>query len=297
MSSITNVSNDPNISNILIYENTNTSLNTQDLLNNAVNSGFCNITVNEFYDISINNNLIPIGNSIIDIGSTSNWFNNLYVGNIHIPLIDNSFISISSDGYNLKLPSNTLIGGVNPGTIRILGSVDSATNLPTTGLSIGDAYIVNTGDSGYLYVSKVSGNTTYPDNTLLNWVNVGNIKGPQGIQGPIGTPGIQGIQGIQGPQGIRGDTGPTGYFGPTGPKGDRGPIGFSFTGPMGPTGQYSYNNQSFQGTFGINKTATVELDVSGSGSISNDLSVGGNAFIKNDLSLNNHLYVKLVYQF
>ena len=285
MSSITSISSDPNMNNILIYDYSNSIVNKEGLLGNAVNNGFCNITLNEFYDISINSSLIPNGNSLLDIGSSSNWFNNLYVGNVHLgnnSIFFNNNLSITSYGDTLNLPLKTLIGGVNPGTIRILGNFNDESLLPVKNLKVGDAYIVNKGTDGYLYVYTISGSY---ENPMDAWVNVGNIKGPQGIQGIQGNIGPQGPQGLQGPQGNVGSTGPTGYIGPTGPKGDRGPLGFSYTGPTGPVGSYSYENQTFYGTLGINKIATVELDVSGSVNISNDL------------SLNNHLYVKLVYQF
>ena len=72
------------------------------------------------------------------------------------------------------------------------------------------------------------------------WMNIGQIRGPQGIQGevgPAGPAGPQGDQGIQGeegpagPQGDQGEVGPQGPQGPQGPHGDQGEVG-----PAGPQG-------------------------------------------------------------
>ena len=54
------------------------------------------------------------------------------------------------------------------------------------------------------------------DINVSQWVNVGQLEGPQGPQG---------IQGIQGAQGIQGETGERGPKGDTGEKGDKGDIG------------------------------------------------------------------------
>jgi hypothetical protein len=61
--------------------------------------------------------------------------------------------------------------------------------------------------------------------TSNSWLDVGNIRGPQGIQGPQGEQGIQGIQGPAGPQGERGPQGETGPQGPVGATGPQGPAG------------------------------------------------------------------------
>lgn len=73
--------------------------------------------------------------------------------------------------------------------IHFAGSVATVGNLPATGNSINDAYIVDS--DGNLYVWN---GTSFDD--------VGQIVGPQGPSGPTG------------------DTGPQGDIGPTGPSGD-----------------------------------------------------------------------------
>jgi hypothetical protein len=129
--------------------------------------------------------------------------------------------------WNLVLGAGEVgpVGPVGPqGTsINFRGSVNLFANLPSTGLSANDAYIVDS--EGDLYVW--SGTT---------WTNAGQIVGPQGPQGitgprgdvgpigPTGAPstvtGPQGPQGPQGIQGIQGITGPTGseYYFLTGPS-------------------------------------------------------------------------------
>ena len=59
-------------------------------------------------------------------------------------------------------------------------------------------------------------------------INLGNIRGPQGVPGPQGVKGDTGAQGPQGPAGPQGKTGPQGSPGPQGEKGapgDTGPKG------------------------------------------------------------------------
>jgi len=88
--------------------------------------------------------------------------------------------------------------------INILGSFANSGQLPSSGNSVGDAYLI-TGD---LWVWTGSA-----------WQNTGTIQGPAGPTGP---------QGPQGIQGVKGDTGDTGPQGPAGAQGA--------TGPQGPTG-------------------------------------------------------------
>lgn len=89
--------------------------------------------------------------------------------------------------------------------VTILGSYNSVEELKTahpTG-NLGDAYLVE----GILYVWS---------ETELDWVDVGDIKGPKGDKGEQGP---QGEQGVQGPQGEQGVQGPQGEQGPAGADG------------------------------------------------------------------------------
>ena len=119
--------------------------------------------------------------------------------------------------------------------LRILGTLNATGELPGTGNSIGDGYII-TGDL-WIWDGSV-------------WNNVGDIQGPTGptgaagATGPAGAAGAIGPTGPTGPAGLDGLDGGAGAIGPTGPTGPTGaastvpgptgPIGA--TGPTGPTG-------------------------------------------------------------
>ena len=114
-------------------------------------------------------------------------------------------------------------------SVTIKGSKTAQGDLPLTGNTVGDGYIIN----GDLWVW---------DGTKFN--NVGPIQGPkgdpgiqglpgargeQGIQGLPGTPGASGDQGIQGLPGTPGARGEQGIQGLPGDKGDTGKDGTSVT--------------------------------------------------------------------
>ncbi len=115
-------------------------------------------------------------------------------------------------------------------SVVLKGSFPAVENLPLTGNTTGDLYmILNTGNAHTWNGSA--------------WVNVGPIRGPQGVagaQGPAGGTGAQGIPGATGPKGDKGDTGeqgPQGLQGETGPQGATGPQGLQGeTGAQGPQG-------------------------------------------------------------
>ena len=118
--------------------------------------------------------------------------------------------------------------------VNILGAYDTLEELQNahpTG-NIGDAYMVD----GNLYVWNSEN---------WNWLNVGNIKGPQGDTGPQG---IQGPKGDKGDTGARGPEGPQGEQGIQGPKGDKGDTGdngadgATFTPSVDSNGNISWTN-------------------------------------------------------
>jgi hypothetical protein len=124
--------------------------------------------------------------------------------------------------------------GVAGSGVTMQGSVAATGNLPSSGNSQGDAYIVQADDSLHLWDGS-------------QWVSGGSIQGPTGptgstgAQGPTGPTGPAGSNGAAGPTGPTGPTGaastvagPTGPTGPTGPSGSNGSPGP--TGPAGPTG-------------------------------------------------------------
>ena len=126
-------------------------------------------------------------------------------------------------------------------SVTLLGTVATSTDLPPTGNSLDDGYLVE--DTGDLWFWGA-------DNA---WHNVGKIVGPQGLQGPQG---IQGIQGPQGNTGATGATGPKGDTGATGPKGDTGDVGPA--GPTGPEGPQGIQGiQGPAGSAGLNTPATT----------------------------------------
>ncbi|MBK8490381.1 MAG: tail fiber domain-containing protein [Saprospirales bacterium] len=122
--------------------------------------------------------------------------------------------------------------------VQVMGSVASATSLdPNYTGAVGDMFISQ--DDGHGHVWNGS-----------NWVDVGQIQGPQG---PTGPQGPSGVQGPEGPQGLQGDPGPQGEEGPQGEQGIPGPEGLmgpqGIQGPQGPQGEQGL--QGIQGPQGI----------------------------------------------
>lgn len=97
--------------------------------------------------------------------------------------------------------------GQNANAITLLGSKDSEADLPATGNTNGDGWLIGT----HIWVW---------DGT--EWKDLGSFQGPEGPTGPAGPQGVQGPVGAQGPQGLKGDTG---SVGPAGPQGEQGPKG------------------------------------------------------------------------
>lgn len=90
----------------------------------------------------------------------------------------------------------------NDGTsINILGTVPTSTSLPTSGNTVGDLYITDDTGDGWVWAAS------------LAWINIGPLRGPQGIQGPAGTAGATGATGPVGPTGATGPQGPQGIPG------------------------------------------------------------------------------------
>jgi len=115
-------------------------------------------------------------------------------------------------------------------SIAIQGSVATTGNLPSSGNTAGDAYIVTA--NGNLYVWDGSA-----------WIDAGQFAGytgSQGVRGYTGSKGDTGAGGPGGAQGPRGYTGSQGIQGPGGPGGPQGPRGYTgsrgATGPGGGTG-------------------------------------------------------------
>ncbi len=200
--------------------------------------------------------------------------------------------------------------------VQLLGSVDNEIDLPSTGNTIGDSYIVNA--NGHLYVWGGS-----------SWSDVGQIVGPQGVQGIQGTTGPQGLPGVDGlvgPQGVTGNDGAMGPSGPQGPTGATGSIGargddgvtgatgadgmqgptgangtdgaVGATGAQGPTGadglltagEAAGNTPYWDGSQWITNSSNIHNNGGNVGIGTNDpqakLDVAGNARVNGDLTIN-----------
>ncbi|SFT25442.1 collagen-like protein [Methylobacterium sp. yr668] len=111
--------------------------------------------------------------------------------------------------------------------VVIKGSVPTPADLPASGNTPGDTYIVTSSGSGYAAGDGYAW-------TGSGFTNVGQIRGPQGVAGPKGDKGDQGLQGVQGEPGAQGAKGDAGAQGVQGPKGDKGDQGIQ--GPKGDQG-------------------------------------------------------------
>ena len=126
--------------------------------------------------------------------------------------------------------------GADGTSISIQGSAATEADLPTLGNSNGDGYIVQ--NTGFLWIWDGS-----------NWIEAGNIQGPEGPAGPAGPQGATGAQGPAGATGAQGPQGPIGSQGPAGPQGAVGPQG-----PAGVNGSNGANGANGQNS--LVKTTT-----------------------------------------
>ena len=104
-------------------------------------------------------------------------------------------------------------------SFTILGTVEQTTDL-------GEIYIGDTGDA-----FLVNSTTHIHVWSGSEWIDLGDISGPQGPAGADGADGADGAQGPQGPAGADGADGADGAQGPQGPAGADGAQG-----PQGPAG-------------------------------------------------------------
>lgn len=104
--------------------------------------------------------------------------------------------------------------GDNATPVNLLGTVATVGDLPGSGNSTNDAYVVEADDEMYVWDGAA-------------WNSVGPIQGPTGATGATGptgpSDGPTGPVGPTGPTGAQGEVGPTGEAGPTGPTGAIGP--------------------------------------------------------------------------
>ncbi len=174
-------------------------------------------------------NLLPKAHLTYDLGSPTRRWKTVYLAAQTLDFGDG--VTISADDGGISLPSGSTIGGVNPGTIVIKGALANTSIFPISANVVGDGYIIQSN----LWV--------WTEGTTNNWINVGEIKGPQGDTGatgltgntgPTGNVGITGATGLTGNTGLTGSTGSTGATGLTGNIGLTGNVGL--TGATGLTG-------------------------------------------------------------
>ena len=116
------------------------------------------------------------------------------------------------------------VAGADGTSINILGTVANCSGLPTSGNTSGDLYVLDADDAGCSYGAGTAGDG-YVWTSGNTWLNIGPLRGPQGIQGvqgaqgPAGADGVDGTNGTNGAPGATGQQGPQGIQGPTGPSG------------------------------------------------------------------------------
>lgn len=169
------------------------------------------------------------------------------------------------------------VDGKNANAVSLLGSKDTEGDLPPTGNTNGDGWLI--GDHVWVWDGSA-------------WKDLGQFQGPKGDVGPTGPQGEQGPTGPQGPQGpagqngkdnyalavadgfegtlteylasVKGEKGDTGATGPrgvqgeTGPKGDTGEQGIQGPeGPEGPQGEQGPKGETGEGLKPKGEVATV----------------------------------------
>jgi hypothetical protein len=167
--------------------------------------------------------------------------------------------------------------GADGTSINILGTVVNCAALPTSGNTVGDLWVLDAADGGCSYGAGAEAGDGFVWTANSTWLNIGPLRGPQGIQGNTGQQGAQGQAGIngqngqQGQQGEPGPKGDTGDQGPAGPTGDQGPIG-----PIGPKGDKGDPGAVQSVNAGANisvDTTTGNVTVSAPGAVVNSTDV------------------------
>jgi len=111
------------------------------------------------------------------------------------------------------------VAGADGTSIEIQGTVNTVGDLPATGNTVGDLWIIDqtgggaTAGDGYVWTV---GNT---------WLNIGPLRGPQGVQGITGVNGTNGVNGTDGVDGTNGSQGIQGIQGNPGIQGEPGASG------------------------------------------------------------------------
>tara|TARA_R110001606_G_scaffold377025_1_gene535933 strand:- start:748 stop:1662 length:915 start_codon:yes stop_codon:yes gene_type:complete len=193
--------------------------------------------------------------------------------------------------------------GADGTSIEIQGTKPTVADLPATGNTVGDLWIIDqtgggaTAGDGYVWTV---GNA---------WLNIGPLRGPQGIQGVTGTdggdgadgaPGATGPAGADGSDGTDGAPGATGSQGPQGiqgvkgdqgDQGDQGPRGFQgSTGATGATGPAGGVNSILPGANIVLSDITGDVTVSAPNAIVNTDDTFGGPIVVNIVCLTSGQY-------
>jgi len=195
--------------------------------------------------------------------------------------------------------------GADGTSISILGTVANCAALPTTGNTTGDLYILDAADGGCSYGAGAEGDG-YVWTAGNTWLNIGPLRGPQGLQGvtgadglpgATGTPGTDGTPGATGPegprglQGVKGDTGATGATGSTGATGATGATGLTGdVGPIGPIGPAGGVNSVNAGVNILVNQTVGDVLVSAPDAIVNTIDDYGTKKIRNIVLLDQYQY-------
>lgn len=133
----------------------------------------------------IDDNILPETPFAYDVGSTSSPFRQVCCNDIVFVDVSGASQEITFRNNVVNLPPGTLIGGVQPGTFLLKGSLANVTLLPNSA-TIGDAYMIGT--DLHVCTSEIP----------LEFTIISNIRGPEG---PVGAPGLMGPTGPTGPAG------------------------------------------------------------------------------------------------
>jgi hypothetical protein len=155
-------------------------------LSNQLNNlpSYDNVNTTPIFTGFVDFDIVPTVDSYYNLGSLTHRFKDLYLSGNTIYLGDSY---IKSNNGAILLPIGSTIGGVSPGTIKIMGTFEDANLLSTLEqTAVGDGYIINR----ELYVCTVNNSTQ-----LSDWTNVGLVEGPKGDNGPRGPYGLTGPRG------------------------------------------------------------------------------------------------------
>jgi hypothetical protein len=160
-----------------------------------------------------------------------------------------SSVIVGSFGVS-KTPANLPENGLIPANWDAPGSPPADYQMKPGEALVYTDCPVGTPNYGHVYEYVPDSISMYD---LNNWVDLGDIVGPQG---PVGAQGPQGNPGPQGPAGTNGSDGAEGPQGPAGPQGNPGPQG-----PKGDTGAQGIPGPAYIGQ--INMFAGAQYIPSG----------------------------------